>query len=63
MVSMVPAAVLVPIILCLCFCHGCWECCALSFPSLGIGDVRVEVDRISKGGLLDIRQTRWGHLY
>ena len=55
MVSMVPAAVLVPIILYLCFYHGCWECRSLLFLSLGIGDVLVEDDRISKGGLSDIR--------
>ena len=31
MVSMVPVAVLVPIVLCLCFYHGCWEWCSLVF--------------------------------
>ena len=66
MMSMVPAAVLVPIILYLCFYHGCWECRSLSILSLGIGDVRVEVDRISKGELFDIMSLqliRWGHIY
>ena len=33
MVSMVPAAVLVPIILYLCFYHGCWEVCSLDSES------------------------------
>ena len=36
---------------------------ALLILSLDIGHVCVEVVQVSKGELLDIRQTRWGHLY
>ena len=47
MVSMIPAAVLVPIILYLCFCHACQKYCSLAVESCHVV-LRIELCQIQK---------------